>query len=279
MQAKLLRVLQEHAFERIGGHRTRTVDIRVVPTHPDVDVSLYAYSFSAADFSRVAPQVSSVVSCEASYEPMGRANPGQPEKVSLNAIRNPYNVIIGVAGAKGATRGGYRLEVNLHTAPAASGSSKSPRVQDVTSVRGKTVKVRGKLEDGHAIILDWAANSSVACFPATKNSYFSGSHALFRTDLPKYTTMKVTVKPDDPKLDLSLYGYTVGAGDRSRVAPNVPSCVSCEASYPRSGTNPGSLESIELVAINNPYTAIIGVAGAGGAKSGSFTLEIELVPR
>ncbi len=268
-----------HVFYGFSLPAHSTVDIRVVPTKPNVDVSLYAYSVGATDFSRIAPNVSSVVSCEASYEPMARANPGKSEKVTLNAINNPYNVVIGVAGSKGLTSGSYRLEVRLNTAAAATGSSEAPKVQDVTSARGKTVTVRGKLEDGHAIILDWAANSSMACFPATKNEHFTGAHTLFRTDLPKYTNMKVTVTPDDPKLDLSLYGYTISAGDTGRLAPNVTTCVSCEASYPLSGTNPGKSESIELVAINNPYTAVIGVAGAKGAKKGGFTLKIEQTPR
>ncbi len=268
-----------HVFYGFALPAKSKVEIRVVPTKRDVDVSLYAYTVGATDFSRIPPKVPSVVSCEASYEPMGRANPGKAEKVELNAVNNPYNVVVGVVGSKGATSGDYRLEIRLVTAAAPTGSTTPPKVKDFTSERGKTVTVRGKLEDGYPIVLEWAESSSVACFPATKFEHFDGAHALFRTDLPEYTTMKVTVTPDDPKLDISLYGYTITAGDTTRVAPNVSTCVSCEASYPLSGTNPGKPESIQLIAINNPYTAVIGVAGAHGATKGSFTLKVELVPR
>ncbi|RMG94713.1 MAG: hypothetical protein D6705_15485 [Deltaproteobacteria bacterium] len=268
-----------HVFFAFSLPAHSTVEIRAVPAGRDVDVSLYAYSIGSTDFSRLPPNVTSVVSCEASYEPMGRANPGATEKVTLNAVNNPYNVVVAVAGAKGAVKGKFRLEVDLTTKPAATGSTKPPPVKDFASERGKKVTVKGRLEDGHPIVLEWAESSQVACFPATKFQHFDGAHALFRTDLPKYTTMKVTLTPDDPKLDVSLYGYTISQGDTTRVAPNVTTCVSCEASYPLSGTNPGKPESIQLVAINNPYTAVLGVVGANGATRGSFTLEVELVPR
>jgi len=84
----------------------------------DVDLSLYAYSTGASGAPRLPPDITTAVSCEASYR-YGETNynvdqnPGKLEKVNLNAIANPYNVVIGVAGPRKATRGSFTLKVIL----------------------------------------------------------------------------------------------------------------------------------------------------------------------
>ncbi|ATF09208.1 Flagellar regulatory protein FleQ [Candidatus Enterovibrio altilux] len=54
MQVKLLRVLQEHSFERVGGNRTIQVNVRVVAaTHRNLDAMIEAGSFREDLFYRL----------------------------------------------------------------------------------------------------------------------------------------------------------------------------------------------------------------------------------
>jgi hypothetical protein len=151
-------------------------------------------------------------------------------------------------------------------------------VTEVKSEKGKKVEVKGDLSTGKPIEdLSWAANSSVACFPATQNEKFRGPHVLFRTSLPTRSEMFITVKPDDDSKDLSLYAYSIGQG-KPRVVPDLPSCVSCEAEHkwdrPKKGKTQDSSRTIRLNAIQNPYDVVIGVSGPKDA-TGAFTLSIE----
>jgi hypothetical protein len=269
-----------HVFFKTHLPAGSVLKIRAVPTKSDVDISLYAYS-GPVDLP---PNVNSVVSCEASYgtKQMNKPyNPGEAEAVELNATTNPYDVIIGVAGARKLAAGDFTLELDLTTAPAAP-TGKITQATPIVVERGKSASVSGKIDAGKEIALTWAANSSVACFPATATDHFNGTHVLYSFDLPKYTTATVELTPQAATADLSLYGYSVGTTSNA-MPPDVPSVVSCEASYGTNNINnrynPGGAEKIELVAINNPYKAFIGVAGAQGTKQGAFTLKVTLTPR
>ena len=148
----------------------------------------------------------------------------------------------------------------------------------------KIISLRGNLAGGRVISdLSWASQSSVACFPATQNSKFTGNHILYAVELPKYSTIKIILKPKNKDANLSLYAYSVGATNTTSVVPNLSSCVSCEADYkwdrPHRGKTQDETRSVELRAINNPYKVIIGVAGADKLTTGGYTLSIELMGR
>ncbi len=150
----------------------------------------------------------------------------------------------------------------------------------VKSEKGKTVEVKGKMEAGKPMEdLSWAANSSMACFPATQNEKFRGNHVMFATDLPPRSIMTVTVVPDDPKQDLSIWGYSVGTTNFT-TPPKIPSCVACEAEHkwdrPKRGKTQDHTRTISFNAIANPYNVLIGVSGPAGATAGGFTLKVEL---
>ncbi|MFO0613732.1 MAG: hypothetical protein U0414_14150 [Polyangiaceae bacterium] len=174
--------------------------------------------------------------------------------------------------------GGFTLKVELTSGTSVTSASLTPTI--ITAESGKTITTSGKLDTGGVIDLAWAANSSVACFPATENLNFNGNHNVYRAALPKNSEMTVTVEPLDPTLDVSLYAYTVSSTDTTSIPPNVKSAVACEAGYDQSHDhNPGSSESVKLIAINNPYNVFIGVAGAGATKTGSYKLKVQLAPR
>lgn len=84
--------------------------VTLVPENPAAPINLYAYSIGSGQLKLV-PNLSSCVSCEASYpQRMGAAKDEGPRRVQLRAVNNPYQVVIGVAGA---TSGKYQLELDL----------------------------------------------------------------------------------------------------------------------------------------------------------------------
>jgi hypothetical protein len=153
-------------------------------------------------------------------------------------------------------------------------------VHAIKSVPNATATAMGSLKDGKKLgSLAWASSSSNACFPATQNSKFTGNHVLFSTDMPPRSIMTVTVTPKTPGTNLSIYGYQIGAG-KIILPEALQSCVTCEAEhkwdYPKRGKVQTDARTISFNAIGNPYSIIIGVAGADGLTEADFTLEVTL---
>lgn len=275
-----------HKLYRVELPSKSELEVTATPRNKQADISLYAYQVRKGDTKALPPNIHSVVTCEASYGTKSFStpfNPGGSESVRLNAIRNPYTVYVGVAGAKGLQSADFALEFKLKTAgPRLAGQITQASRINVT--QGQTTKVGGKLEGGPQIDLAWAANSSVACFPATKNQHFNGAHQAYVVDLPSYSELTAKLVPANKSLDLSLYAYSLSPRNATKyLPPNVPSVVSCEASAgSRSYSkpfNPGDPESVSLIALRNPYSVIIGVTGAQATTAGAFTLEVQLKKR
>ena len=253
--------------------------ITVTPDDPKTDVSLYAYEISTTDTTHVAPNLPSCVACEAGYDQVHDSNPGKPEKVKLVATNHPYNVVIGVAGAKGMLTGGYTLKIELKTKVEGPPSADVPPIA-LESKPNATVETTGKLESGGKFDLSFAANSSNACWPATENVNFNGNHVLYRTYIPPYSQMFIEAKPTDPKTDVSVYAMMISATDTKHYPPNMPSCVTCEAGYDqKKDSNPGVTEAIKLNSTTHGYNVIIGVAGAQGTSAGAYSLKVKLVTK
>ncbi|MBS2015930.1 MAG: hypothetical protein JST00_23785 [Deltaproteobacteria bacterium] len=271
-----------HVLFRTSLPPASVMKIRAIPSRPDLDVSLYAYSTGRGS-NDLPPNVPRVVACEASHG--GRVslskpyNPGETEQVELNAIQNGYDVVIGVAGARGLTTGDFTVEVELSASAPAAPTGKITSATPIPAVSGKTVSVQGSIDGGVQIPLGFAAQSSVACFPGTVNAHYSGNQIAYSFDIPPATTAKIELVPVDSSTDLSLYAYSVGPSFPA-LPPSLSSVVSCEASPPTNrAPNPGAKEAVELVAIRNPYKAFVVVAGAQGAKTGRFTLNVTLSGR
>lgn len=258
----------KHVMYGLSIPKQSELTVTVTPKTPSLDVNVYAYTIGATDFTHVAPNLSSAVSCEAGYDQVKDSNPGKAETIKLNAATNPYNVVIGVAGPDGVTSGEYTLSVALKAAT----EVQSARLSATPIEVGRDVA--GDLSKGGVIDLAFAAKSSMACWPATENANFSGNHVLYSLSLPKQTEMTITATPDSSSTDLSVYAYTVGATGTAALPPDVSSAVSCEAGYDqRTDHNPGVAETLKLIATTNPYQVIVGVAGAGATKSGTFKLK------
>lgn len=172
---------------------------------------------------------------------------------------------------------GLGLSLLVGVAPS-EGWAAAPRVRVNTVNVGQGVtKVVGKLEDGTVIPLDWAQASGVACFPGNHFDAFRGRHVLYRFDLPARSTARLSLKGLGSG-DVNLYAYRAAVGE-VMMPPRVMG-TSCEASYglkvPGTTPNVGVVEEVELVAIQNPFTIYVGVAGYAGVLSGGFELTVEL---
>lgn len=163
-------------------------------------------------------------------------------------------------------------------------SQPAHEVTPLTCAKGETLRVAGDLAQGQLMPLDWAASSQVACFPATRFIEFQGHHVLYRVDLPRYAKMTIRVVPKG-RDRINLYGIRQGANPAMQsVPPAVSVAGACEAAYPIYAGAPnlkrgGEPQEIEFMAINNPYSILIGVAGALGVTSGDYTLEITIGDR
>ncbi len=153
-----------------------------------------------------------------------------------------------------------------------------PQIYAIEPVPNNEVAYTGDLSEG--IVLDdlsWAWDSSIACFPETQRSKFTGKHLFFTGIIPKYSEMTVTVVPDDPTANFSIYAYEIGVNNTDLV-PNLSSCIRCEADHKRErnfvGKEPQNHTRTvsNLVAINREYRVVIGVTGADGLEEGTFTL-------
>lgn len=265
-----------HVFYGTALPPRSVMKIKVQP-EAGVDVNLYAYILGTNDYSTLPPNLNRVTSCESS-ENYGQPNPGGSQEVELNAIANGFNVVIVVAGPAGVTSGRYSLSVDLKTAAAEPTAPTGMRSQTIPTVSGQTAAVNSRLDDGYILPLDWANTSQLACFPSHHNPAFRGKHVFFRAALPANSQMKIVVKPSRPDLDLSIYGIRLAANDSTTMPPNIGAGV-CDASYASRGGDPGVEETLDFIAIQNPYTILIGVAGPEGVTSGDFTISVELKPR
>ena len=157
-------------------------------------------------------------------------------------------------------------------------------VYEVDMQPNQVVEVSGKLSDGANISdLSWAWNSSVACFPATQSQKFTGNHVIYKSVIPKYSELEITVVPKDKKANFSIYAYEIGVGS-DRIVPNLPSCIRCEADHkwdrPWKGKVQNHTRTVKnLVAINRPYQVVVGVVGANGLSEGEYTLQFKLKSR
>jgi hypothetical protein len=178
----------------------------------------------------------------------------------------------------------YSLGQGTGSTDETTSNSKKTAQKSISKVKARannTVVFEGNLSDGQKIEdLKWAANSSVACFPATQNKKFTGNHVFFITEIPRKSEMFITVVPKNKKQNFSIYGYQVGLTNEV-LPPKLNSCVTCEADhkwdYKRRGKTQDHRRSIRFNAINRSYKIVIGVVGAEGLTEGDFTLEIKLV--
>ncbi len=258
------------------------VSITVTPKDPTKNMSLYAYQQGKTSYY-IPPTLSRCVSCEADHKwdyPKRGKTQDHSRTVSLNSIRNPYNVVVGVVGANGLKECDYTLTIQMESKDMSPKNQSPLKVFKAPSKKGSSLQYTASLDEGVKVHdLSWASNSSVACFPATQNQKFNGNHVHFLTEIPSRSKMTITVIPKTKTANLSLYAYQVGLNNTAMV-PNLSACVSCEADhkwdYPKRGKTQDHTRSVSLMSVNNPYRVVIGVVGADGLTTGDFDLIIQV---
>ncbi|MEO1654904.1 MAG: hypothetical protein AAFU64_15260 [Bacteroidota bacterium] len=273
-----------HVFYTTTIPKRSEMFIKVIPKDSKQNFSLYAYEVGLSN-EQLPPNLSRCITCEADhqwdYKRRGQSQ-DHTRKVRLNAINNPYKVVIAVVGAEGLNAGDFTLEIKLNGGQETPTFSPDVKVSKIKT-SGALTTINGNLNTGTLIPdLSWAARSNVACFPATQNRKFSGKHVLYEVQLPKYSEMQITVVPTDKSKNFSLYAYSVGTTTEA-IVPKLSRCVSCEADhkwdYKKKGKTQDHTRSVKLNAINNPYKVYIGVAGAEKLSEGEFELKVEIKGR
>lgn len=261
------------------------VSVKVIPTDRKADFSLYGYQVGSTNYT-VVPDLSSCVSCEADHKwdrPKSGRTQDHTRSISFNAIKNTYNVFIGVTGPAELVQGDFTLEIDLKSRIENTEEQKPLKIYTAAVEKGKVITYTGDLSEGCKINdLSWASRSSTACFPATQNSKFTGNHIFFVTEIPAYSDMLITLIPDDKNANMSLYAYQDGTTSKT-YPPELSTCLSCEADhkwdYPKRGKTQDHTRSVSLNAIQNPYRVVIGVTGADALTTGTFKLQIQVTAK
>ncbi|MBO86805.1 MAG: hypothetical protein CL927_15750 [Deltaproteobacteria bacterium] len=87
--------------------------ILTVTATPKSGVDSSVYVIQSANRYEVPPGVVSAVACEAGYDAQTDSNPGEADDAIVTATTNPYDILIGVAGAGGTTSGAVTLSLSL----------------------------------------------------------------------------------------------------------------------------------------------------------------------
>ena len=85
----------------------------VVPTE-DIDVNLYMLQVGIDEEVQFPPNLSATVTCEAGYPAATNNNAGEPDLAKVIAIRQSYQIVVGVAGANGLEQGSFSLYVKQY---------------------------------------------------------------------------------------------------------------------------------------------------------------------
>ncbi len=108
-----------HVFYRIPMPAGSRITITLAPKD-GAAVNLYALRQGAAE-TAAPPNISSAISCEAKYPIYANLGGGRTvsnkddgtRKIEFISVGSPYSILIGVAGAKGLTEGGFSLGVKI----------------------------------------------------------------------------------------------------------------------------------------------------------------------
>ncbi len=107
----------KHVLYKIDLPSYTSFKITVIPDDKQANFSLYAYEAGRITEANTVPNLKRCVRCEADFY-SERPRKGRPQDHTrwvedILAIRNPYQVLIGVVGANGLAEGGFELQIEI----------------------------------------------------------------------------------------------------------------------------------------------------------------------
>jgi hypothetical protein len=255
--------------------------VTVIPDNKNDNMSIYGYQTGLND-NTMPPDLRSCVTCE-SQRKWDRPHAGQTQdhtrSIFFNAIQNSYRIVIAVVGADGLKTGKFKIQVDLKTRVENNLPQDPVKAKTVTVNTGVT-EFTGNLSEGVFIHdLSWASTSSMACFPGTQNSKFTGKHVLFSTTVPENAEITITVIPDDKNANFSIYAIQTGLS-ATALPPDITTCISCEAEhkwdYQKVNRTQDHTRYVELNSVGGQYRVVVGVVGADKLDKGGFTLKFDI---
>lgn len=104
-----------HVLYRFDLPSYSEVVITVIPEDESANFSLYAYEVGTIREDNLVPNLSKCIRCEADhkwdYKKRGKVQDHTRSVKDILAIRNPYQVVVGVVGAEGLADGGFTLQI------------------------------------------------------------------------------------------------------------------------------------------------------------------------
>jgi hypothetical protein len=258
--------------------------VTVIPDDPKQNMSIYGFQLGP-NTTTMPPNITTCVACE-SERKWDRPKVGKTQDhtrtIYFNSTTDNYRIVIGVVGAEGLKTGTFKVKFDLKAAVEDKTPQAEIKCKSITLTTASVNTVKGNLSEGVVFKdLSWASTSSMACWPGTQNSKFTGNHVLYSVEIPTNLDIKFTVIPDEVKANFSIWAYQVGTNNNS-LPPNIASCMACEAEqkwdYNKVGKTQDHTRFIEMNSMQGPYKFVIGVAGADGLKTGGYTLKIETSP-
>jgi len=137
--------------------------------------------------------------------------------------------------------------------------------------RDADTTLSGELSDGTQIKNEWAAQSSVACFPATRFQHFTGPTVHHTFKQPAGSTFIIEVDPSDG-VDINMYVLQLGTYEKGARPPELAAAWRCTALYDAPAGEP---ERFQIGAPKSEMEVVIGVVGATTeTKAGKYDVKI-----
>lgn len=234
-----------------------------------VSISLFAYILPSGSTEPLPPRIDLVPWCKSVHDT--EYEKSQTKSIDMKSHERSYNLVIGVAGASLTFQGEYDLSISMIPRLEPSITQSIP-VTNIEREEENKLFIRGDLELGVIIPIQWANQPEIACFPGQMNPMFSGKHQFYRISMHAFERLNITAIPLLLETDVSIYAYKVPSGQDSPPLPPEVKTKYCVSSGGFRKKNPGVPETVKFHTGVVAEDVIIGVTSPVDESSGEFAL-------